>query len=243
MYQVTIFHRYHLIIIIYFRVITETEVDDRDEIITNLKKKIEFLEKRQALVGNLLSDEQMKKLEGSKSRIRWSLDDISKAIVIYSAGPRSYRLLLKKGYPFPAVSTLKTWLRKIRIVPGILKNIFNVMKMSEMSNLDKICVLSFDEMKIRKCYLYDKVNDETIKPFSYVQVAILRGLVKSWKQPVFFDFDCKMTKQKLFKIIQFAESSGNAISTVSVEENQDNFGCTSSMTPSVILWKLLVVVL
>lgn len=195
----------------FIRVNTETEVDERDQIITNLRKKIKFLEDRQRVIENLFSSQQMKKLEGSKKRLRWSLDDISKSIVIYAAGPRSYRVLLKKGYPFPAISTLRSWLRKIKIAPGILKNIFNVMKLSEMSTLDKICVLSFDEMKIRKCYLYDKVNDETIKPFSYVQVAMLRGLVNRWKQPVFFYFDCKMTKEKLFEIIKFAESSGNVI--------------------------------
>lgn len=135
----------------FIRVNTETEVDERDQIITSLRKKIKFLEDRQRVIENLFSSQQMKKLEGSKKRLRWSLDDISKSIVIYAAGPRSYRVLLKKGYPFPAISTLRSWLRKIKIAPGILKNIFNVMKLSEMSTLDKICVLSFDEMKIRKC--------------------------------------------------------------------------------------------
>lgn len=69
-------------------------------------------------------------------------------------------------------------------------------------------MLSFDEMKIKKSYLYDKANDETLKPYSYVQVVMLRGLYKSWKQPVFYDFDFQLSKEKLFEIIQFSESSG-----------------------------------
>lgn len=167
------------------------------------------MEKRQDLVGKLFSSEQMKKLEGSKCRLRWSVEDISKAMVIYSAGPRGYRMLLKKGYPFPAVSTLRCWLKKIQIAPGILKQVFNIMKVSEMSALDKVCVISFDEMKVTRGYAYDKVSDQTMKPYNYVQVVMLRGLFKSWKQPGFYDFDCKMTKEKLFGIIQYAESSGN----------------------------------
>lgn len=63
-------------------------------------------------------------------------------------------------------------------------------------------------MKIRKVYLYDRVNDETLKPYSYVQVAVLRGLFGNWKQPIFFEYDCKMTKNKLFNIIRFAEKAG-----------------------------------
>lgn len=120
-------------------------------------------------------------------------------------------MLLKKGYPFPATSTLRFWLKKIKIAPGILKNVFNIMKLSEMSALHKVCVISFDELKVRRSYVYDKINDETMKPSNYVQVVMLRGLFKSWRQPVFYNFDCKMTKEKLFEIIQFAESSGNII--------------------------------
>lgn len=40
---------------------------------------------------------------------------------MYAAGPKAYRLLLKKGFPYPAVSTLKEWLRKIKLNPGIKK--------------------------------------------------------------------------------------------------------------------------
>ena len=167
------------------------------------------MEERQDLIGKLFSSEQIKKLENSKSRLRWSVEDISKAMVLYSAGPRGYRMLLKRGYPFPAVSTLRSWLKKIKIAPGILKNVFNIIKLSEMTDLHKVCVISFDEMKVKRSYVYDKINDETMKPYNYVQVVMLRGLFKNWKQPVFYDFDCKMTKDKLFQIIQCAESSGN----------------------------------
>lgn len=117
-------------------------------------------------------------------------------------------MLLKKNYPFPAVATLRSWLKKIKIDPGILKGVFNIMKVSDMSSLDKVCVISFDEIKIKKRYLYDHVNDKTLKPYSYAQVVILRGLFKSWKQPIFYDLDFKLTKEKLFELISFAESSG-----------------------------------
>ncbi|XP_072396484.1 uncharacterized protein [Diabrotica undecimpunctata] len=178
---------------------TDIVVDDRDNLIASLQEKIKFLEEGQSIIGNLFSNTQLRKLEHSKTRLRWSVEDICKSIVIYSAGPRAYRLLLKKGYPFPAVSTLRSWLAKIKIAPGILKKVFNIMKFAEMK------IRAFDEMKIRKNYLYDKANDETLTPYSYVQVVMLRGLFRSWKQPIFYDFDFKLSKDKLFELIQFVE--------------------------------------
>ncbi|CAH1367880.1 unnamed protein product, partial [Tenebrio molitor] len=190
----------------FFRV--NTDVDNRDLIIAQLRQKVQQLEEDQKSFQKLFTPEQMKKLKNPATRPRWSIEEISKAIVIYSAGPRAYRLLLKKGYPFPAPSTLRSWVKKIKIAPGILKPVFNVIRLTDMTEQQKICVLSFDEMKVRKIYLYDKSNDETLKPYSYVQVVMLRGLIGNWKQPIFYDYDCKLTKNLLFNIINFVEKSG-----------------------------------
>ena len=72
------------------------------------QKKVERL-------GNIFTDGQIRKMECPKKRLRWSQDDISNAIGIYSAGPRAYRLLLKRWYSFPAVVTLRKWCSKIQI--------------------------------------------------------------------------------------------------------------------------------
>lgn len=85
------------------------------------------------------------------------------------------------------------------------------MKRTDLTDFQKVCVLSFDEMKLRSVYMYDKENDETLKPYNYVQVAILRGLFGSWKQPIFYAFDGQMTEDKLFEIINFAENAGFSI--------------------------------
>ena len=162
----------------------------------------------QRALEKLFSPGQIRKLKEPNKRQRWPVEDISKEIVHYSAGPRAYRLLLKKGYPFPPASTLRFWVKKIKIAPGILKKVLNIVKLSNLSTFEKLCVLSFDEIKIRKVYLYDKANDETMKPYSYAQVVMLRGLFGNWKQPVFYDYDCKLTKDKLFEIINFTESCG-----------------------------------
>ncbi|KAL1493601.1 hypothetical protein ABEB36_009302 [Hypothenemus hampei] len=151
---------------------------------------------------------QLVKLNGSNKKLKWTAEDMSNAIVIYSAGPRAYRLLLKRGYPYPAVSTIKSWLAKIKISPGIIKNIFNIISHTEMTPLQKVCVIAFDEMKIRSVYEYDRVTDTTMKPSNYVQIVLLRGLFENWKQPIFFEYDFQMTTEKFFEIILFVEQLG-----------------------------------
>ncbi|XP_072400847.1 uncharacterized protein [Diabrotica undecimpunctata] len=45
-------------------------------------------------------------------------------------------------------------------------------------------------------------RNESLKPYSYAQVVMLSGLFKSWKQPVFYDFDFQLSPHHL-------ESYGN----------------------------------
>jgi hypothetical protein len=104
-------------------------------------------------------------------------------------------LLIKKGYPFPAVSTLRACSKKIKLKPGILTQVVNIINKNEMTNVERICVLSFDEMKLRAVYSYDKINDEMLKPYNYVQVLMMRGLIGNWKQPIYFNYDTKITKE------------------------------------------------
>lgn len=37
---------------------------------------------------------------------------------------------------------------------------------------------------------------------------MLRGLFSNWNKPIFYDYDCKMTKDILFDIINYVEDSG-----------------------------------
>lgn len=67
---------------------------------------------------------------------------------------------------------------------------------------------ALDEMKVRREYQYDQANDCIMKPYNYVQVVLIKGILKPWKQPIFYNFDCKMTSSLLMDIIKFVEESG-----------------------------------
>lgn len=166
----------------------------------------------------------MKKLEYPNKRPKWSSEDIANAIAIHAAGPRAYRLLLRKQYPLPAVITLKKWCSKIEVYPGIIHPVLDIMKNVDMKQIDKICVLSFDEMKIKEKIVYDKRKDETLKAAKYVQVAMIRGLFGNWKQPIFYDFDQRMTKGILFSIIDALNVCGFQVSAIVCDLGGTNQG-------------------
>ncbi|CAD7092701.1 unnamed protein product [Hermetia illucens] len=158
--------------------------------------------------------DRLTKLKNPEKEVKWCEEDIAKSITVYATGARSYKLLLKKNFPFPSVRTLQRWSQKIDIQPGILKPVLKIMRNADLAALAKICVLSFDEMKIKETFCYDQSVDTTLSPAAYVQVAMLRGLFGNWKQPIFYDFNCKMTKDLLFTIIKSVEENGYPIQAI-----------------------------
>lgn len=141
--------------------------------------------------------------------VKWSWKDVSNAICLHAAGPRAYNHLYEKGFPLPHVSTLQRWYRKNDICEGILTSTIDFMQhKSELAYDDKICVLAFDEMKVVEAYEYDQIADLVRKPANNVQVVMARGLRKSWKQPVFFDYDCQMNQKILGSIIVALHNAG-----------------------------------
>lgn len=152
-------------------------------------------------MGKIFSEGQMRKIM-SPGGVQWRWKDIASAICLHASGPRAYNHLYKKGFPLPHKSTLHRWCAKIHISEGVLSSSLDFMRQTnDLAPEDKICVLAFDEMKVAETFEYDPVDDVVRKPSNYVQVIMARGLKKSWKQPVFYDFDCKMTKDLLAEVI------------------------------------------
>jgi len=55
---------------------------------------------------------------------------------------------------------------------------------------------------------YDTLQDEVIGPHNQMQVVMARGIASPWKQPVYVDFDKKMTKDILFSFINELDQIG-----------------------------------
>lgn len=121
---------------------------------------------------------------------------------------RELTAIYEKKNPLPSVSTLRRWCGKIPTKPGVLKPVIEIMAESKMSEIEKLCVISSDEMKIQAQFQYDRKNDEVLVPGKYVQVVMARRIIGNWKQPIFYEFDCKMSQDVLFNVISQIESAG-----------------------------------
>lgn len=86
---------------------------------------------------------------------------------------------------------------------GILEDVIKIMQINaaSMQDYEKLTVLMFDEMKISSIMEYDVLHDDIVGYHSQMDVVMARGVSSPWKQPIFVDFDVKMTKDILFNII------------------------------------------
>lgn len=147
-----------------------------DELQMKLKKVSYELENLERKLLAIFTKGQIAKLKSGVKRIRWTEEDVTQGITLYATSAKLYKLLYRKNFPLPAVRTLQTWAQKVNISPGLIEPVFKLLSATtHMTDIDKICVLSFDEAKIRKSYCYDRSSDSTLSPVNYVQVAMIRG--------------------------------------------------------------------
>jgi len=158
-----------------------------------LHKKVLETQMLRDSLRTMFTESQIRKLENGRKRVKWTQEDISNAISLHTAGPRAYDYLIKKGFPLPGISTLDKWLQTVDMKPGLLDfAIDSIFKTVDMDDNDKICILTFDEMKLTS----------TECSQDYVLVVMAQGLRTSWKQPIYFDFGKAMSVPTLRMLIQ-----------------------------------------
>lgn len=133
---------------------------------------------------------------------RFSIDDKIFALSLYKCSAKSYRLL-SKTFALPSRKTLMGLLHQLPLETGINDQIFIHLKdtVSGFKNeLDKNCVLLFDEISlaagIHYCQVQDKIvgvedlgNDRRRLQFADKAITFMvRGIKLKFKQPVAFYF-------------------------------------------------------
>lgn len=106
------------------------------------------------------------------------------------------------------VSSLQKWAARIEINRGVLDQILGIMRATSGDQFHRLTVVLFNEMKIKESIEYDPHEDEVIGPHKKLQVGMARGLCSQWKTPIFADFDTKMVKTILVKIISKLHDAG-----------------------------------
>lgn len=147
---------------------------------------------------------------------RYTIEDKIMTLTLYKKSPSCYRLL-RRMFSLPSQSTLKKLLNRIPLQAGINSHIFAALKNMAESHIpeENLCVLSFDEMAIRKHLQYNERldiiegyqdhgnhgRDQQIA--SNALVFMVAGIRKKWKQPIAFYFSGKsVTSDRLSVIIK-----------------------------------------
>lgn len=79
--------------------------------------------------------------------------------------------------------------------PSFIDDVFSVLKgkSENMSELERLAVISFDEIYIQNRIDFEPQQQQILGPHNCVRGMCVRGLFGRWNQPIFFSFDCDMT--------------------------------------------------
>lgn len=80
--------------------------------------------------------------------------------------------------PLPAMSTLRNWARKFNVMPGILNDVLAIIKnkAGSLTELQRLTVISFDEVYISNDVAINRKDEEVIGPHKTYQFIMARGL-------------------------------------------------------------------
>ncbi|XP_045473667.1 uncharacterized protein LOC123680055 [Harmonia axyridis] len=131
---------------------------------------------------------------------RFTIDEKILALALYKSSPKGYRLL-SKMFALPTGATLRRLLLKLEFKPGVNAHIMEHLKkvVYKMNAKEKVCALIFDEMSVQTFISYSPYKDEIVGLEDYgdekkaliadhANVFLIKGLYKSYKQPLAFTF-------------------------------------------------------
>lgn len=186
------------------------QLHEKDKRLKMQKKEIK--KSVQEILSTCFTPGQIKMLlNPMQKKTRWSSEDIASAISLRSVSPKAYRYLKKtRKIPLPGMSTLRRWVGSFKIDEGILDDVLLIMKHKgeSMTDVEKITVICFDEIHLSNQIAIERRSERVIGPHKKCQVVVARGLVKKWKQPIYYDFDQDLTKETLLKIITKLHENG-----------------------------------
>lgn len=192
----------------------EHHVNARKQIRT-LKSQLKCVQQQlQALKEpKFLADDQKKVLAKQNSRgMTWSMATIKQALQVkFACGTTGYELLRTLRYPLPSTRTLMRRLQGFCFLPGILKEVLDVLKkkVETMEDAERDRVLFLDEMEISGGIEHDQSQDcflgsVTLPKMEEVEanralVFMLGGLTTRWKQVVAYHFTGRSLEGTLLK--------------------------------------------
>ena len=123
---------------------------------------------------------------------------------------------------------MRKWAAKIKI-EGVIDSILSLMngKANNLSEIEKICVICFDEVYTSQHIEIDRKEEKRIGPHKSIQVGMARGLFSKWKLPIYFAFDKPLSKATITNVIEKLYDSGYVVVAVTTDLGPSNAGIWS----------------
>ena len=162
---------------------------------------------------------------GGRGKKKYTREDVAVAAVIRATSRRTYKMLRKKKLlKLPGETTIKNWLKHINLrCNGVQQSLLDILKAKKTTDRDRHIILSFDEMEIKECWIYDARNKEVIPPAKKLQVVMVRSLISGWKIPIYFKLDTNMTIEILSQITRSLEQEGFLVHGASFDLGNKTF--------------------
>ncbi|KAI4463136.1 thap domain-containing protein 9 [Holotrichia oblita] len=213
-------------------------------------KVFEKMYSKLGLIRTRFFESQLANANRASKGHRFSTKDKLFALALYKQTGRGYKFL-SNIFDLPSKSTLTRLLQSIPVKPGLNTAILNVLnkKARYFKNpLEKYCILIFDEMSISPHLDFDQ-KEESIVGFesngcqtsrliaNHVQVFMLQGIYRKWKQPVYYNFIKGASKSALIaktikEIIRAVENIGLQIIATVCDQATNNVAAINSLIDS-----------
>ncbi|KAF0297803.1 Transposable element P transposase [Amphibalanus amphitrite] len=167
----------------------------------------------------IFTDQQIDFLLHDNRPCPWDEESVLRALDIRTRlSIKQYEYLRNIGFPLPGRSTLQSWMKNFVVKPGDATCATRMLTqlLDGKPDMDRACILMFDEMKVSGIVSYDNTADQVMGPNAYMQQVIVRSLFGKWRLPLYYDFDAPMTKDLLEELIIMVEAGGgNVVAAVS----------------------------
>ncbi|CAH2095213.1 unnamed protein product [Euphydryas editha] len=220
--------------------ITPSKIKKLQKKLERITNEYKILKKKDNIINNISSPVLKSIIEASITNSNrkstgkhWTEFNKTVALAIYKNSPKTYKYL-SQLLPFPTIRTLSRAVLPMNIDTCVDENIINNLqeKAKNLTDNEKICVLVFNTMDLKKRLIYN-VNTDKIDGYedfggerrtgniaSCVLVTMLQGIRKNIKQPIaHYFFNGTMPIEKLAIIIEkniraITESGYDIIATV-----------------------------
>ena len=130
----------------------------------------ELIPRIKNMFKDTLSSNQIDLILKEKQRVKWTTEEMSRAVTLRYFGKRGYEYMRNDmNFPVPCPTTLQNFTKTINLKEGILEDVITFMGnfAKGLESKDTECIFSFDEVKIEYIIEYDPVSDEVIGPHNF----------------------------------------------------------------------------